>query len=126
MITLDQTKNVRNIRQKEKKRTECINKAFSELRKCIPNVPPDTKLSKIKTLRLASAYIAYLSDIRESSEQGDSRRGEDFCADLKILKCRERRKTFRMVSLKRCLQTLQIFFFMLFKRSSVYVDVKDL
>lgn len=96
MITLDQTKNVRNIRQKEKKRTECINKAFSELRKCIPNVPPDTKLSKIKTLRLASAYIAYLSDIRESSEQGDSRRGEDFCADLKILKCRERRKTFRM------------------------------
>ncbi|KAG7273453.1 hypothetical protein CRUP_032701 [Coryphaenoides rupestris] len=29
----------------------------------IPNVPADTKLSKIKTLRLATSYICYLMDV---------------------------------------------------------------
>uniref|UniRef100_H2ZEC9 BHLH domain-containing protein n=1 Tax=Ciona savignyi TaxID=51511 RepID=H2ZEC9_CIOSA len=85
----------RNVRQKEKKRTECINKAFSDLRKCIPNVPSDTKLSKIKTLHLASSYIAYLSDILKNSDAGDHRGGKGFRADLKALKSRERRKTPR-------------------------------
>ncbi|KAA0184340.1 hypothetical protein HAZT_HAZT002872 [Hyalella azteca] len=36
--------------KKERRRTQSINNAFAELRDCIPNVPPDTKLSKIKTL----------------------------------------------------------------------------
>uniref|UniRef100_F6PZI7 BHLH domain-containing protein n=1 Tax=Ciona intestinalis TaxID=7719 RepID=F6PZI7_CIOIN len=85
----------RNVRQKEKKRTECINKAFSDLRKCIPNVPSDTKLSKIKTLHLASSYIAYLSDILKHSDTGDCTGGKGFRADLKALKSRERRKSFR-------------------------------
>uniref|UniRef100_A0A8C5U752 Heart- and neural crest derivatives-expressed protein 1 n=1 Tax=Malurus cyaneus samueli TaxID=2593467 RepID=A0A8C5U752_9PASS len=39
--------------KKERRRTESINSAFAELRECIPNVPADTKLSKIKTLRLS-------------------------------------------------------------------------
>jgi hypothetical protein len=46
--------------RKERKRTVSINTAFSKLRGRIPNVPTDTKLSKIKTLRLATAYIQYL------------------------------------------------------------------
>lgn len=46
--------------KKERKRTQSINNAFADLRDCIPNVPADTKLSKIKTLRLATSYIAYL------------------------------------------------------------------
>lgn len=49
--------------RKERRRTHSINSAFSALRGCIPNVPSDTKLSKIKTLRLATSYIAYLMDI---------------------------------------------------------------
>ncbi|XP_038860496.1 heart- and neural crest derivatives-expressed protein 1-like [Salvelinus namaycush] len=49
--------------KKERRRTESINTAFAELRECIPNVPADTKLSKIKTLRLATSYIAYLMDV---------------------------------------------------------------
>ena len=37
--------------KKERRRTQSINNAFASLRDCIPNVPCDTKLSKIKTLR---------------------------------------------------------------------------
>lgn len=46
--------------KKERRRTQNINTAFADLRGCIPNVPTDTKLSKIKTLRLAISYIQHL------------------------------------------------------------------
>lgn len=46
--------------KKERRRTKNINAAFEELRKHIPNVPMDTKLSKIKTLKLAMSYIHHL------------------------------------------------------------------
>ncbi|XP_059050344.1 neurogenin-1 isoform X2 [Achroia grisella] len=52
--------------KKERRRTQSINTAFSDLRDCIPNVPPDTKLSKIKTLRLATSYISYLLKVLET------------------------------------------------------------
>lgn len=54
--------------RKERRRTLSINNAFQELRGCIPQVPADTKLSKIKTLRLASSYIAYLMDLLAKDE----------------------------------------------------------
>ncbi|KMQ84746.1 Heart- and neural crest derivatives-expressed protein 2 [Lasius niger] len=54
--------------KKERRRTQSINNAFSDLRDCIPNVPADTKLSKIKTLRLAASYIGYLMAVLESDE----------------------------------------------------------
>lgn len=47
--------------KKERRRTQSINQAFNELRRHIPDVPSDTKLSKIKTLRLAISYISHLS-----------------------------------------------------------------
>ena len=37
--------------------------AYNVLRNKIPDVPPDTKLSKIKTLRYATNYIKYLSSL---------------------------------------------------------------
>lgn len=52
-----------NASKKERRRTQSLNNAFTQLRDCIPNVPSDTKLSKIKTLRLAISYISYLMDI---------------------------------------------------------------
>lgn len=64
--------------KKERKRTQSINTAFAELRDRIPNVPADTKLSKIKTLRLATSYIAYLTDILSDG----SSRNQD-CAHLR-------------------------------------------
>lgn len=64
--------------KKERKRTQSINTAFAELRDRIPNVPADTKLSKIKTLRLATSYIAYLTDILAD---GNGRKAD--CAHLR-------------------------------------------
>lgn len=33
--------------KKERRRTQSINNAYADLRDCIPNVPADTKLSKV-------------------------------------------------------------------------------
>lgn len=77
--------------KKERRRTQSINSAFAYLRDCIPNVPSDTKLSKvcidrcaveihsraihwshlclqIKTLRLATSYINYLNGVLEGDQ----------------------------------------------------------
>ena len=75
--------------KKERKRTVSINAAFSNLRGSIPNVPSDTKLSKIKTLRLAISYISYLNEVLE---KGDSKGG--FKAD--ISRKRERRPEIKI------------------------------
>uniref|UniRef100_T1JDN0 BHLH domain-containing protein n=1 Tax=Strigamia maritima TaxID=126957 RepID=T1JDN0_STRMM len=68
--------------KKERRRTLSINSAFTELRDCIPNVPSDTKLSKIKTLRLATSYIAYLMDLLERDDPTDLTDGRGFKAEL--------------------------------------------
>ncbi|XP_030756185.1 heart- and neural crest derivatives-expressed protein 2-like [Sitophilus oryzae] len=56
--------------KKERRRTQSINNGYANLRDCIPNVPADTKLSKIKTLRLATSYIAYLTRALETDTPG--------------------------------------------------------
>lgn len=58
--------------KKERRRTQSINNAFASLRDCIPNVPCDTKLSKIKTLRLATSYIDYLMQLLNSENVGSN------------------------------------------------------
>lgn len=77
--------------RKERRRTQSINAAFAELRDCIPHVPADTKLSKIKTLRLATSYISYLMDVLEK----DGRHGETqpFQAELEDKEVREGRRS---------------------------------
>jgi heart-and neural crest derivatives-expressed protein 2 len=54
--------------KKERRRTQSINNAFNELRNRIPHVPSDTKLSKIKTLKLATKYIEYLMGVLEQND----------------------------------------------------------
>jgi len=82
--------------RKERRRTHSINSAFSALRGCIPNVPSDTKLSKIKTLRLATSYIAYLMDILSKDDPVAQRQLHEagFKADIsrKIESREERRR----------------------------------
>ena len=51
--------------KKERRRTQSINCAFEELRNRIPEIPHDTKLSKIKTLKLATEYIEHLMRLLE-------------------------------------------------------------
>ncbi|XP_061614799.1 musculin [Phyllopteryx taeniolatus] len=45
---------------RERARMRVLSKAFSRLKTTLPWVPPDTKLSKLDTLRLASSYISHL------------------------------------------------------------------
>lgn len=75
--------------RKERRRTLSINNAFQELRDCIPNVPSDTKLSKIKTLRLAKSYIEYLMALLAQDDPNRAPQG-GFKAEL--CKREERRK----------------------------------
>ncbi|XP_044133751.1 T-cell acute lymphocytic leukemia protein 2-like [Bufo gargarizans] len=48
---------------RERWRQQNVNSAFAELRKLIPTHPPDKKLSKNETLRLAMRYINFLINI---------------------------------------------------------------
>lgn len=50
---------------RERIRVEAFNVAFAELRKLLPTLPPDKKLSKIEILKLAICYIAYLNHVLE-------------------------------------------------------------
>ncbi|KAM7319781.1 hypothetical protein ACRRTK_021464 [Alexandromys fortis] len=45
---------------RERWRQQSVNSAFAKLRKLIPTHPPDKKLSKNETLRLAMRYINFL------------------------------------------------------------------
>ena len=54
---------------RERKRVVSLNEAFHNLKKAMPFVPPDTKLSKIKTLRFAIRYVKRMTDML--SESGD-------------------------------------------------------
>lgn len=73
----------RSANKKERRRTQSINSAFSNLRDCIPNVPADTKLSKIKTLRLATSYISYLMELLDGPRENTCKLlSEGFRADL--------------------------------------------
>ncbi|NXX63130.1 HAND2 protein, partial [Scopus umbretta] len=74
----------------ERRRTQSINSAFAELRECIPNVPADTKLSKIKTLRLATSYIAYLMDLLAKDDQNGE--AEAFKAEIKKTDVKEEKR----------------------------------
>jgi hypothetical protein len=76
----DKRKFIVGSNKKERRRTQSINAAFSSLRDCIPNVPCDTKLSKIKTLRLATSYIDYLINVLKSDDPNAA--AEGFKADI--------------------------------------------
>lgn len=43
--------------KKERRRTQSINSAFTFLRDCIPNVPSDTKLSKVRSNVLKHFFL---------------------------------------------------------------------
>ena len=51
-------------------RMRVLSKAFGRLKLTLPWVPPDTKLSKLDTLRLATSYISHLQRVLEE-EDGD-------------------------------------------------------
>nr|XP_015093159.1 LOW QUALITY PROTEIN: musculin [Vicugna pacos] len=57
---------------RERARMRVLSKAFSRLKTSLPWVPPDTKLSKLDTLRLASSYIAHLRQLLQEDRYENS------------------------------------------------------
>ncbi|XP_076017209.1 transcription factor 24 [Genypterus blacodes] len=59
---------------RERSRVQTLRNAFLELQRTLPSVPPDTKLSKLDVLILATTYIAHLTRTlqEEGAEDGDS------------------------------------------------------
>ncbi|XP_039540632.1 transcription factor 24-like [Pimephales promelas] len=53
---------------RERSRVQTLRHAFLELQRTLPSVPPDTKLSKLDVLILATTYIAHLT--RTLQEEG--------------------------------------------------------
>ncbi|XP_057681065.1 musculin [Corythoichthys intestinalis] len=57
---------------RERARMRVLSKAFSRLKTTLPWVPPDTKLSKLDTLRLASSYISHLRRLLQDQPLDDT------------------------------------------------------
>ncbi|XP_058524366.1 transcription factor 24 [Ochotona princeps] len=55
---------------RERSRVQTLRHAFLELQRTLPSVPPDTKLSKLDVLLLATTYIAHLT--RSLQDDADS------------------------------------------------------
>jgi len=58
-----------------------LSKAFGRLKLTLPWVPPDTKLSKLDTLRLATSYISHLQRVLDE-EEGEEKTEMDLNAPV--------------------------------------------
>ncbi|CAH1772296.1 unnamed protein product [Owenia fusiformis] len=56
---------------RERSRVQTLRSAFLELQRALPCVPPDTKLSKLDVLVLATTYISQLMRTLEESQSED-------------------------------------------------------
>ncbi|KAG7488606.1 hypothetical protein MATL_G00035500 [Megalops atlanticus] len=70
---------------RERSRVQTLRHAFLELQRTLPSVPPDTKLSKLDVLILATTYIAHLTRTlqEEGMEEGESTRQTEVLHSLK-------------------------------------------
>ncbi|XP_077411171.1 transcription factor 21 [Vanacampus margaritifer] len=70
---------------RERARMRVLSKAFSKLKTTLPWVPPDTKLSKLDTLRLASSYISHLRQLLRDHPLRDHQLDEDFVKTTSLI-----------------------------------------
>ncbi|XP_061614599.1 transcription factor 24-like [Phyllopteryx taeniolatus] len=70
---------------RERSRVQTLRNAFLELQRTLPSVPPDTKLSKLDVLILATTYIAHLTRTlqEEGAEEGESTKHTEALHSLK-------------------------------------------
>ncbi|GAB0182298.1 transcription factor 24 [Grus japonensis] len=88
---------------RERSRVQTLRHAFLELQKTLPSVPPDTKLSKLDVLLLATTYIAHLTrslqDEEESPGEGlGTLRGDGYLHPVKV---GELRSSYCLLSVKK-------------------------
>ena len=67
---------------RERTRMRVLSKAFGRLKLTLPWVPPDTKLSKLDTLRLAMSYI---NQLQRTLEEDDNNGTEKKNIDVPIM-----------------------------------------
>ena len=61
---------------RERTRMRVLSKAYGRLKLTLPWVPPDTKLSKLDTLRLAMNYINHLQKTLEEDDSNEEENKE--------------------------------------------------
>lgn len=74
---------------RERSRVQTLRQAFLELQKTLPSVPPDTKLSKLDVLLLATTYIAHLTRSLQDEEEAPGEglgalRGDGYLHPVKV------------------------------------------
>ncbi|WAR23468.1 TCF24-like protein [Mya arenaria] len=65
-VTKRRGRPVANNAARERSRVKTLRTAFLDLQRTLPAVPPDTKLSKLDVLVLATTYIAHLMSALQS------------------------------------------------------------
>ncbi|VDO00473.1 unnamed protein product [Rodentolepis nana] len=66
-------------RELDRRRTDALNVAYTELRALLPHVPQDTKLTKHRTLLGAIAYIKQLIALIHSNNADSCQTPQNFC-----------------------------------------------
>ncbi|XP_013931858.1 PREDICTED: transcription factor 24 [Thamnophis sirtalis] len=79
---------------RERSRVQTLRHAFLELQRTLPSVPPDTKLSKLDVLLLATTYIAHLTRSLQDEEELPGKslgtlRGDGYLHPVKVSKAKE-------------------------------------
>uniref|UniRef100_A0A670IFC0 Transcription factor 24 n=1 Tax=Podarcis muralis TaxID=64176 RepID=A0A670IFC0_PODMU len=80
---------------RERSRVQTLRHAFLELQRTLPSVPPDTKLSKLDVLLLATTYIAHLTRSLQDEEElpGEglgTLRGDGYLHPVKVSNAKQR------------------------------------
>ena len=93
-----------NDRERDRMRVQSA--AFRRLKNTLPWVPPDTKLSKLDTLRMACCYITHLGDVLADEARRDDSEPTDVTTILARTSSHagQRRDGRRLVNLVRRLQ----------------------
>jgi hypothetical protein len=71
--------------ERERSRVKSLRNAFQCLQSCLPSVPPNTKLSKLDILILATNYISHLTKLLSGDEESELAANTTFDCDLKFL-----------------------------------------
>ncbi|VDM29488.1 unnamed protein product [Toxocara canis] len=71
--TVIRSKKIRRTKanERERRRMHSLNEALEELRRTLPHIPDEPKLTKIETLRLANNYIFALAQILQTEDEQD-------------------------------------------------------
>ena len=75
--------------ERERERMRVLSRAFTKLKTRLPWVPPDTKLSKLDTLRLATCYIRYLRKLLLESDPDEDVTPKERSDDVKESETRD-------------------------------------